>query len=243
MHRLGFKHAALTAFVVLTLAAGAARADDPKVLKITGPDGTVVVNPNGGVLVKTPDGDVKVNGGKVQVKTPDGNVRVDGGKVQVNTPGGAGVTTGAAAAGEALRYSCTGNRTVTVTGKVLTAADGVVFSASGNCTLKLKDVVVSGHVILEAKGNSDVTVQDCTFTGSSVAIDAGGNTTVKLKNTTVTAPAGIVASANSDVHVTDSTITSAETAIETRGMATVTLTRTATTGKRVSRGSSEINDK
>ncbi len=206
------------------LAAGTSMADDPKLIKMTTPAGTVVVNPGG-----------------TEVTTPAGNVKVKGSWIEVNTPKGVVVDTGKG--GEALRYNCSGNRTITVTGKVISAADGVVFRATGNCTLKLKDLMVSGHMVIEAKGNSDVKAQDCTFVGSSVAIKAGGNAELDLQNITLTAPAGIVASGNAEVRLLDSTITASETAIETRGMATVDLKRCVTTGKRASKGSSEINEK
>jgi hypothetical protein len=172
-----------------------------------------------------------------------GTARADDPKtLKVNTPND-GAAVAARPGVESLRYSCTGNRTVTVTGKVLTSPDGYVFRASGNCTLKLKDVVVSGHGIITANGNAAVTVQDCTFTGASVAIEASGNAELNIENTVITAPAGLVASGSAEVRLVDSTITAAETAIQTGGTAVVELKRTVTSGKRVQRGSSEINEK
>lgn len=190
------------------LIAGTSMADDPKTIKVTGPDGTVIV-------------------------TPDGT--------SVNTPG-AGMDTGRGDDG-ALKYNCTGNRDLLITDKVITAVDGVVFRATGNCTMKLRNLVVTGFGIIAVSGNATVEVQDCTFTGSSVAIDAGGTSNVRIKKTVITAPAGIVASGNTKIHIEDSTITSSETAVQTRGMAEVNLVRTLTTGKRVNQGSATINEK
>ncbi len=203
MKRIGLLQGAFVALVTLTLAAGTARADDPKTIKVTSPDGS---------------------------------------QIQVNTPT-AGVAVPATPGVESLRYTCTDNRDLTIKGKVLTSPDGYVFRASGNCTLVLEDVVVSGNGIIEAKGNADVTVRNCTFTGASVAISIGGNAEAEIKNTVITAPAGLVVSSNAEVRLVDSTITAAETAIETRGMAVVDLKGTVTTGKRVRKGDSEINER
>ena len=161
--------------------------------------------------------------------------------ITVNTPG-AGVAPDRDAVG-VLKYNCTGNRDLVVTGKVITATDGVVFRATGNCNMKLEDLVVTGFGIISVSGNATVEVQGCTFTGSSVAIDAGGTSTVVIKKTVITAPAGIVASGNTEIRIEDSTVTSSETAVMARGMAEVNLVRTVTTGRRVNRGSSEINER
>ena len=190
--------AAVTAFL-----AGPALADDPKALKVTTPDGTVTVDP-----------------AKMEVETPAGNVTVEPGKVRANTAG-AGVAAEDEGAG-ALRYNCTGNRTLTVTNKVLTASDGVVFRAAANCTLRLKNVVVTGHGIILARGNAEVIVTESALTASSVAIIAEGNAEVSLTNCTVTAP---------------------RTAVEARGNAVVNLERTAVTGKLLTKGFAEINEK
>lgn len=224
MHSPGMMRTTLATLVLLAFAAGPVRADDPKVLKVTGPGGAVIMNPTG-----------------VEVTTPGGKVTMKPGQVQVNTPGGVGAAADTDAG--ALRYTCGGNRTVTVANKVLTAADGVVFTASANCTLNLNNVVVSGHIILKASGNAEVKVRNCTFTGSSVAVDVSGNVALTMENTVVTAPAGLTAGGSSEVHLVDCTITAAETAIDARGMAVVNLVRTTTSGKRVRKGSAEINGK
>lgn len=202
MRQSGMWMAALVVLMGLGLLAGPVRADDPKVIKVTAPGGTVTMDPSG-----------------VEVKTPGANIEVSPGKVIMNTPEGVGVAADADAEG-ALRYNCAGNRTVIVTGKVLTAADGVVFKASGNCTLKLKDVVVSGYGIIDARGNATVEVQDCTFTSSSLAVLAAGSAEVTLR---------------------DCVITAAETAIDARGNAEVNLKNVTTMGRMIKADNAEIN--
>ena len=113
----------------------------------------------------------------------------------------------------------------TVGSVVVTQIDGSAGQVVGG--------VSTGQTVLCA-GHSVVT------TGHSVVFGAHS---VGITGQVVTAPAGLVVSSNAEVRLVDSTITAAETAIETRGMAVVDLKGTVTTGKRVRKGDSEINER
>jgi hypothetical protein len=81
---------------------------------------------------------------------------------------------------------CTGNDDMTVSGITGNVTGGTVISASGNCTLHVKQCNLKGGVGIEADGNAHVFIEDGSLEGTQSAVEAGGNSHVEFHGTNVT---------------------------------------------------------
>ncbi len=82
-------------------------------------------------------------------------------------------------------FVCKGNDAVALSGMAFELDASPAIRAESNCKLTLTDMTITAPVVVEAKGNAEVTISGGKLVGTDQAIKAGGNAKVKVEETAV----------------------------------------------------------
>ena len=125
------------------------------------------------------------------------------------------------AAALGLPISCSGNDTLTISGKSLSLGAGIPVVASGNCTLHLTQCSVTSITALVVSGNAQAIVEGGTLAGTSgPAVVLSGNATLDVSGgTRLSGEPAVVATSNGTAHITGSFIVGRPLAVQASGNA------------------------
>jgi hypothetical protein len=105
-----------------------------------------------------------------------------------NTSGATGGAGTAATWDGSSTFECGGNDHPILTGQIATLAASPAIRTRANCHLTLENMNITAPVVIDAQGNSRVTVTGGTLNGSQNSITAGANARVDVTGATVTGP-------------------------------------------------------